>query len=88
MRIIVCNVQMFSNDQMIYVYDLEKKQTVFAQKADISNLSDIICALANQHGATEVRLSGTNQYSLQLVDEIKTTYALKNNSNILNVEVM
>lgn len=88
MRIIVCNVQMFSNDQMIYVYDLEKKQTVFVQKADISNLSDIICALANQHGATEVRLSGTNQYSLQLVDEIKTTYALKYNSNILNVEVM
>ena len=88
MRIIVCNVQMFSNDQMIYVYDLEKKQTVFVQKADISNLSDIICALANQHGATEVRLSGTNQYSLQLVDETKTTYALKYNSNILNVEVM
>lgn len=88
MRIIVCNVQMFSNDQMIYVYDLEKKQTVFAQKADISNLSDIICVLANQHGATEVRLSGTNQYSLPLVDEIKTTYALKYNSNILNVEVM
>lgn len=88
MRLILCNVQMFSNDQMIHVYDTEKKQTIFAQKVDIDNLPSAICALANQHGTTEVRLSGVGQYSLPLVDEIKTTYALNYSNNILNVEVM
>ena len=88
MRLILCNVQMFSNDQMIHVYDTEKKQTIFAQKVDIDNLPGAICVLANQHGTTEVRLSGSGQYSLPLVDEIKTTYALNYGNNILNVEVM
>ena len=88
MRVILCNIQMFSNDQMIHVYDIEKKQTIFAQKVDIDNLPSAICALASQHGTTEVRLSGAVQYSLPLVDEIKTTYALNYSNNILNVEVM
>lgn len=88
MQIILCNVQMFSNDQMIHVYDTEKKQTVFAQKADIEDLPSAICAIANTHGVSEVRLSGQATYAIPLVEEIKTTYALNYGNNIINVEVM
>ena len=88
MQIILCNIQMFSNDQMIHIYDTEKKQTVFAQKADIEDLSSAICAIANCHGISEVRLSGQSMYAAPLVEEIKTTYALNYGNNIINVEVM
>ena len=88
MRIIVCNIQMFSNDQIIQTYDTEQKQATFAQKVDIDNLPGAICALANQYGITEVRLGSSGQYSLPLVDEIKTTYALNYSNKTLNVEVI
>lgn len=88
MQIILCNVQMFSNDQMVHVYDTEKKQTVFAQKADIKDLPSAICAIANTHGVSEVRLSGQTMYAMPLVEEIKTAYALNYGNNIINVEVM
>lgn len=88
MRVILCNIQMFSNDQMIYVHDTEKNQTIFAQKADIENLPSAICAIASHNGVSEVRLSGQYNYALPLVEEIKTTYALNYGNNILNVEVL
>lgn len=88
MQIILCNVQMFSNDQIVHVYDTEKNQTVFAQKADIENLPSAICAIANTHGVSEVKLGGQTMYAMPLVEEIKTTYALNYGNNIINVEVI
>lgn len=88
MQMILCNIQLFSNDQMIYIYDTEKKQTVFAQKADVEDLSGTICAIANCHGVSEVRLSGQSMYTAPFAEEIKTTYALNYGNNIINVEVM
>ena len=88
MHIIICNIQMFSNDQMIQVYDTEKNQTIFAQKTDIENLSNNICAIANRYSIAEVRLSGQTAYAMPVAEEIKTVYALNYNNNIINVEVM
>lgn len=88
MQMILCNIQMFSNDQKIHVYDTEKKQIIFAQKADIEDLPGAICAIANCHGVSEVRLSGQAMYAAPLAEEIKTTYALNYGNNIINVEVM
>ena len=88
MCVIVCNIQMFSNDQMIQIYDTEKQQTVFAQKADIENLSDNICAIAIRYGITEVKLSGHAAYAMPVAEEIKTADALNYHNNSINVEVI
>lgn len=88
MRVIICNIQMFSIDQMIYVYDTEKNQAVFAQKTDNEDLANTICAIANSTGINEVRLSGQAAYTMQFAEEIRTAYALNYNNNNLNVEVI
>lgn len=89
MQIIVCNIQMFSNDQIIQIYDTEQNRAVtYAQKVDINGLPEVICAIANQYNITEVRLNGAGLYSLPLIDTIKTTYALNYSNKTLNVEVI
>lgn len=88
MRIIICNLQMFSNDQMIYVFDTETKQNIFAQKTDLNNIPETICALANKYNTTEVKLHGDTSFNTLWADEIKANYSLKYNYNNLNVEVV
>ena len=88
MRVIICNIQMFSIDQMIYVYDIEKNQAVFAQKADNEDLVNTICTIANTYGVNEVKLSGQTAYAMQFAEEIGTAYALNYNNNNINVEVI
>lgn len=88
MRVILCNIQMFSNDQMVQVFDTDENRVVYAQKVDIENLTPMICALANQLGIQEVRLSGSTQYALPYMEEIKTVYSLNYGNNNINVEVL
>ena len=70
MRIIVCNIQMFSNDQMIYVFDTETKENIFAQKVDLNSIPDVVCALAHQYGTTEVKLHGDLSFNTLFAQEI------------------
>ena len=88
MRIIICNLQMFSNDQMVQVFDTEENHIVYAQKVDMEDLTPMICALASKLGIQEVRLAGATNYVLPYVEEIKTAYSLNYGNNIINVEVM
>lgn len=88
MRVILCNIQMFSNDQMVQVFDTDENRVVYAQKVDVENLTPMICALANQLGIQEVRLSGSTQYALPYMEEIKTVYSLNYGNNNINVEVL
>ena len=38
MQVILCNVQMFSNDQMVQVFDTEENRVICAQKVDIEDV--------------------------------------------------
>ena len=88
MQVIFCNVQMFSNDQMVQVFDTEENRVIYAQKVDIEDLTPMICALASKLGIQEVRLAGATNYVLPYAEEIKTAYSLNYGNNIINVEVM
>ena len=88
MYVIVCNIQMFSNDQMVYVINTDNNQEVFVQKISLNALPDVVCALANQYGATEVKLHGDVGFNGLWAEEIKSTYALNHNFTTLNVEVL
>lgn len=88
MRVIICNVQLFSNDQNVQVYDTSEGRIIYNQKVDMQDLVPAICTVAKQFDLTEVRLSGVGQYALPYVNEIKNAYALNYNYNILNVEVI
>ena len=87
MRVIVCNMQMFSNDQMIQVIDTESAY-VFYQKVDIEELPGTICALAKQHGIENVQLSGGRYAELWAEAILETNEMNYGSNNILNVEVM
>ena len=86
MRIIACNIQLFSCDQMLYV--LEGNKPIHARKVDIEDLVRAICALAGEYEATQIKLSGANVYALAWAEEIKTAYALNYGKNNLEVEII
>jgi len=88
MQVIICNIQMFSNDQMIYVFDTETQTNIYAQKVDLNNIPEAVCALAQQYGITEVKLHGDTSFNSLWAQEIETTYSLNYNHNTLNVEVI
>jgi ABC-type phosphate transport system substrate-binding protein len=73
---------------MIQVFDTDENRVVYAQKVDVENLTPMICALANQLGIQEVRLSGSTRYAFPYMEEIKTAYSLNYGNNNINVEVL
>lgn len=86
MRVIICNMQMFSNDQMIQVIDTESGK-VFFQKVDIENFPAAICALAKEYGVEQVKLTG-GRFAELWAENIQETNELNYGSNNLIVEVM
>ena len=86
MYVIICQVQPFSNDQMIYVS--KDNQPYYAQKADIHELPRAISAIANEYGVSEVVLGGVTTFNNMLADEIMTTYKLNYSKNDLEIEVL
>lgn len=86
MLIIACNIQLFSYEQAIYVIDQHGIVTTY--KADIDDLVDFICNLADQIDPDVVKLSGQSVYVNHYAENIQTTYALKYGKNNLKVEVV
>ena len=86
MRVIVCNIQLFSCDQMIYV--LENGEQIYAQKVDIENVGPAICALVGQFETKQIKLHGQNVYSHAWAEEIKTAYSMNYGNNNIDVEVI
>lgn len=86
MRIIVCNIQLFSCDQMIYV--IEDGKEIHARKVDIEDVVSAICTLAGEFNASQVKLHGQNVYTNAWAEEIKTAYALNYGNNNIDVEVI
>lgn len=88
MRIIYCNLQLFSNDQMIHIIDTDTGVTHY-QKVDIEDLPQAICALANEYGVENVKLSGTGSvYADAWAEEIRSALALNYQNNNIIVEVV
>ena len=86
MRIIYCNLQLFSYDQMIYIY--ENNEEIYSIKVDIEEVIPTICALAQEHGITQVKLHGQNVYTHAWADQLKTAYALNYGNKNIDVEVI
>ena len=86
MCIIVCNLQMFSNDQMIQIIDTENGH-VFYQKVDIDSLPEAICTLAKEHGVENVKLSG-GRFAEAWAENIQEFNGLNYSSHNIKIEVI
>ena len=84
---IVCNIQLFSCDQMIYVLN-DKGESIHAKKVDIEDLPQAICAMACEFDCNRVAISGSQVYTMAWAEEIKTAYALNYGKNNLEVEII
>lgn len=88
MCVIICNIQMFTNDQTLYVFDTNKHENVYAQKINLNNLPEAVCTLATQYGIEDVKLQGDVAFNNLWAEEIKATNALNYNIGNLKVEVI
>lgn len=86
MRVIVCNIQLFSCDQMIYV--LEDGKQIFAQKVDIEDVAPAVCVLAKEYDAEKIAIGGNHVYGSAWAERIKTDYTLAYGKNNLEVEII
>lgn len=89
MRIIVCNLQMFSNEQTIQVIDTEHGLEL-TKKVEIDSLPSAISFLAKKYEIDTVKLIGANnEYGLAWADEIQISHVSHYGKNYnLNVEVL
>lgn len=87
MRMIFCNIQLFSNDQMVQVID--ESGTIHYQKVDIEKLIPAICANAIEFDVDNIKLSGSGHvYANAWADEIRTALALNYSNKNIIVEVV
>ena len=86
MQLIVCDMQMFSNNQLVQIVD-SKTGPIFCQQVNINDLPLVICALAKERDIKEVRLRG-GRFAETWVEEIRDLNELKYGSNYMNIEVI
>ena len=86
MRLIFCNIQLFSCDQIIYV--IEDGKQIHARKVDIEDVVPAICAIASEYNTNQIKLHGQNVYSNAWADEIKTAYMMNYGNNDIEIEVI
>ena len=87
MRMIFCNIQLFSNDQVIQVID--DSGTIHYQKVDIEDLVRAICANAGEFDVDSIKLTGGgNVYAHAWADEVRTALALNYSNKNIIVEVI
>ena len=82
MRVIVCNLQMFSNNQVIQVIDTNGHE-VMTQRVEIDDMPRVISALASQNDIEKVILKG-GVFCEPWAEEIKQTYTLNYGKNKKN----
>lgn len=88
MWVIVCNLQLFSHDQMIYVIDTESQQTI-DYKVDIDEVIPTLCALAGKYPVKNIKLAGTGSVHAEAwANEVRSALALNYDYNNINVEVI
>ena len=89
MRIITCNLQMFSNNQTIQVGDSELG-LMHTQTIDVNELPKMVCYLATKYSVNNVKLFGAkNEYGEAFAEAIKEAHELNFGKNEeFNVEVL
>ena len=88
MRMIFCNIQLFSNDQMIQVIDDEGQITHY-RKADIADLVQALCVTATEFEVDAIKLSGAGSvYTEAWAQEVRNALALNYSNKNIEVEVI
>ncbi len=88
MRMIFCNIQLFSNDQMLQVID-ENGDTTHYRKVDIEDLVKMICVTAGEFDVDSIKLSGAGSvYTQAWANEIRIALALNYANKNITVEVV
>ena len=85
MPIIVCNLQMFSAHQTVYVYNHNYMMDM--EMVGTEDLEKTISTLCNKHGAEEVRLYGLKSYLLPIAEQIQYYNTMLYNKTNVKVEV-
>ena len=88
MRIIFCNIQLFSNDQMIQVID-ENGGIIHYRKVDIDDLIKMLCVTAGEFDVDNIKLSGSGSvYANAWANELRTALKLNYSNKNITVEVV
>ena len=88
MRMIFCNIQLFSNDQMIQVIDETGNITQYC-KVDIEDLVKMLCTMAGELDIDSIKLSGSGGvYTNAWADELRTALKLNYSNKNIIVEVV
>ena len=88
MRMIFCNIQLFSNDQMIQVID-ETGGITHYRKVDIEDLVKMLCTMAGEFDVDSIKLSGSGSvYANAWADEVRTALKLNYSNKNITVEVV
>lgn len=85
MPIIVCNLQMFSAHQTVYVYN--DNYIIDMEMVGTGDLEKTISALCDKYRVEEVRLYGLESYLLPVAEQIQYCNAMLYNKNNVKVEV-
>lgn len=76
MRIIICNLQMFSNNQTIQIVDTEAG-LMHSQTVDVNELPKMVCYLATKYSINDVKLFGAkNEYGEAFAEAIREAHEL------------
>lgn len=84
MTTIVANVQMFTKDQKVFVY--EDGNTIEVRHGTIDTLPEILCALNDTYHAP-IKLVGAKQYLSGYVKKINEAAITKYGNNPLNITI-
>ena len=88
MRMIFCNIQLFSNDQMIQVID-ETGGITHYRKVDIEDLVRMLSMMAGEFDVDSIKLSGSGSvYVNAWADEVRTALKLNYSNKNITVEVV
>ena len=85
MPIIVCNLQMFSAYQTVYVYN--DNYIMDMEMVGTEDLEKTISTLCDKYRAEEVRLYGLKSYLLPVAEQIQYYNAMLYNKTNVKVEV-
>lgn len=84
---VLCNLNLFAFEQMIYLIDDAGTVTPVAA-IEIEQLPEVISAICNEHNAKKIILTGSDAYANGLINDIKKFSALHYNNKNIEVEII
>lgn len=88
MRMIFCNIQLFSNDQMIQVID-DEGGLIHYRKVDIDDLTQMLCVMSGEFDVDNIKISGSGSvYAEAWAEEIRNALKMNYSNRNIIVEVV